>query len=181
VFLGYSNTQSAYLCFHLPTQRLYISWYVTFGENTFPLQNIINQSTSKTSLPVAPPVSAPLLQLVPPTNLVLPAPVSIIHQEELSLPASNSDTTVSTVQVNLPAPVVSQRQHNMTTRSMNNIFVPKQLHNTTTHPLPDSTEPTCVSQALKNPLWRNVMSEEITTLLNHVVCDLVPLQPVKIL
>jgi hypothetical protein len=174
VFLGYSNTQSAYLCFHLPTQRLYISWYVTFGENTFPLQNIINQSTSKTSLPVAPPVSAPLLQLVPPTNLVLPAPVSIIHQEELSLPASNSDTTVSTVQVNLPAPVVSQRQHNMTTRSMNNIFVPKQLHNTTTHPLPDSTEPTCVSQALKNPLWRNAMSEEITTLLNHVVCDLVP-------
>ena len=174
VFLGYSNTQSAYLCFHLPTQRLYISWYVTFGENTFPLQNIINQPTSKTSLPVAPPVSAPLLQLVPPTNLVLPAPVSIIHQEELSLPASNSDTTVSTVQVNLPAPVVSQRQHNMTTRSMNNIFVPKQLHNTTTHPLPDSTEPTCVSQALKNPFWRNAMSEEITTLLNHAVCDLVP-------
>jgi hypothetical protein len=57
---------------------------------------------------------------------------------------------------------------------MNNIFVPKQLHNTTTHPLPDSTEPTCVSQALQNPLWRNAMSEEITALLNHATWDLVP-------
>jgi hypothetical protein len=153
---------------------LYISRHVTFDENTFPLQNIINQSTSKSSLPVAPLVSAPLLQLVPSTNQALPAPVSTVHQEELSLPASNSDTTVSTIQVNLPTPVVSQRQHNMTTRSMNNIFVPKQLHNTTTHPLPDSPEPTCVSQALKNPLWRNAMLEEITTLLNHATWDLVP-------
>jgi hypothetical protein len=50
---------------------------------------------------------------------------------------------------------------------MNNIFVPKQLHTTTTHPLPESPEPTCVSQALKNPHWRNAMSEEITALLNH--------------
>ncbi|KAF9666238.1 hypothetical protein SADUNF_Sadunf16G0208800 [Salix dunnii] len=31
----------------------------------------------------------------------------------------------------------------MTTRSMNNIFVPKQFHATITHPLPDATEPTC--------------------------------------
>jgi len=105
VFLGYSNTQSAYLCFHLPIQRLYISRHVTFDENTFPLQNIINQSTSKSSLPVAPPVSSPLLQLVPPTNQALLAPVSTVHQEELSLPASNSDTAVSTVQVNPPAPL----------------------------------------------------------------------------
>jgi hypothetical protein len=64
---------------------------------------------------------------------------------------------------------------------MNNIFVPKQLHNTTTHPLLDSTEPTCVSQALKNPLWHNAMSEEIIALLNHATWGLVPLQPVKIL
>ena len=57
---------------------------------------------------------------------------------------------------------------------MNNIFVPKQLHTTTTHPLPESLEPTCVSQALKNPLWRNAMSEEITALLNHATWELVP-------
>jgi hypothetical protein len=57
---------------------------------------------------------------------------------------------------------------------MNNIFVPKQLHTTTTHPLPESPKPICVSQALKNPLWRNAMSEEITALLNHATWELVP-------
>ena len=62
----------------------------------------------------------------------------------------------------------------MTTRSMNNIFVPKQLHTTTTHPLPESPEPTYVSQALKNPLWHNAMSEEIIALLNHAIWELVP-------
>ena len=62
----------------------------------------------------------------------------------------------------------------MTTRSMNNIFVPKQLHTTTKHSLPESAEPTCVSQALKDPLWCNAMSEEITALLNHETWEHVP-------
>jgi hypothetical protein len=169
MFLGYSTTKNAYLCFHLPTQHLYVSRHVTFDENTYPLKNIINQSIFESSLPVTPTLPAPLLQIVTPANQAFSALVSTVHQEELSLLASNSDitTTVSTVQVNLPAPVVSQRRHNMTTRSMNNIFVPKQLHTTSTHPLPESPEPTYVSQALKNPLWRNAMSEEITALLNH--------------
>jgi hypothetical protein len=37
------------------------------------------------------------------------------------------------------------RQHNMITRSMNNIYKPKQIHLTTKHPLPQPIEPTCVS------------------------------------
>jgi len=57
---------------------------------------------------------------------------------------------------------------------MNNIFIPKQLHTTITHPLLESPKPTCVSQALKNPLWRNAMSKEITILLNHATWKLVP-------
>jgi histone deacetylase 1/2 len=176
VFLGYSTTQSAYLCLHLPTQRLYVSRHVTFDENVYPLKNINKQSSYESSIPVAPTLSAPLLQIVTPATPAPSAPVSTAPQEELSLPTSNSDTTttVSTVQVNIPPPVVSQRHHHMTTRSMNNIFVPKQLHTTITHPLPESPEPTCVSQALQNPLWRRAMSEEITALLNHATWELVP-------
>jgi len=104
----------------------------------------------KSYIPVAPTPSAPLLQIVTPANPAPSTPVSTASQEELSLPTSNLDTTttVSTVQVNIPAPVISQRQHHMTTRSTNNIFIPKQLHNTITHPLPESPEPTCVCQAL---------------------------------
>ncbi|KAL6346985.1 hypothetical protein AAG906_012236 [Vitis piasezkii] len=53
------------------------------------------------------------------------------------------------------------------TRSMNNIFRPKQLHTTTN----------CVSQALKDPHWRKAMSEEVTTLLQHGTWELVPPTP----
>jgi len=176
VFLGYSTTQSAYLCLHLPTQCLYVSQHVTFDEHVYPLKNITNQSISESSILVAPILSAPLLQIVTPANQAPSAPVSTAPQEELSLPTLNSDTitTVSPVQVTISAPVVSQRQHTMTTRSMNNIFVPKQLHTTTTHPLHESVEPTCISQALKNPLWRNAMSKEIIALFNHATWELVP-------
>ena len=60
---------------------------------------------------------------------------------------------------------------------MNNIFRPKQLHTTTKHPLPEPPEPSCVSQALKDPHWRKAMSEEVTTLLQHGTWELVPPTP----
>ena len=64
----------------------------------------------------------------------------------------------------------------MTTRSLNNIFKPKQLHLTTKHPLPSSIEPTCVTQALKDPKWRAAMSEEFSSLLRNGTWTLVPSQ-----
>jgi len=68
VFLGYSTTQSAYLCLHLPTQCLYVSHHVTFDEHVYPLKNITNQSIFESSILVAPILSAPLLQIVTPAN-----------------------------------------------------------------------------------------------------------------
>ena len=47
-----------------------------------------------------------------------------------------------------------QRTHNMTTRSMNQIFKPKQIHTVSKHPLPQTIEPTSVSQAISQPHWR---------------------------
>ena len=44
-----------------------------------------------------------------------------------------------------------QRLHQMTTRSMNKFFKPKQLNSMSKHPLPETIEPTCVSQALSQP------------------------------
>jgi hypothetical protein len=57
---------------------------------------------------------------------------------------------------------------------MNNIFKPKQLNIVTKHPLPQSLEPTCVTQALSMPQWREAMSDELTTLMRHGTWDLVP-------
>lgn len=68
----------------------------------------------------------------------------------------------------------NRRTHSMTTRSMNQIFKPKQLNTITKHPLPQSIEPTCVTQALFDPHWHAAMSGELTALMRHGTWDLVP-------
>ena len=62
----------------------------------------------------------------------------------------------------------------MTTRSMNNIFKPKQLHIMSKHYLPLPLEPTCVTQAVSHPEWREAMSSELTALMRHGTWDLIP-------
>ncbi|RVW27791.1 Retrovirus-related Pol polyprotein from transposon RE2 [Vitis vinifera] len=64
------------------------------------------------------------------------------------------------------------RLHKMTTRSMNNIFKPKQLHLVSKHPIPLAIEPTCVTQAVNHPQWRDAMSTELTALMKHGAWDL---------
>ena len=66
-----------------------------------------------------------------------------------------------------------QRTHNMTTRSMNQIFKPKQIHTVSKHPLPQTIEPTSVSQAISQPHWREAMSTELNALMKHGTWDLV--------
>lgn len=63
VFLGYSLTQSAYLCLHVPTGRLYTSRHVQFVETQFPYSKPVlpTPQTSDTSSPAyAPPTHIPL-------------------------------------------------------------------------------------------------------------------------
>ena len=67
----------------------------------------------------------------------------------------------------------SQRTHNMTTRSMNQIFKPKQIHTVSKHPLPQTIEPTSVSQAISQPHWHEAMSTELIALMKHGTWDLV--------
>ena len=71
------------------------------------------------------------------------------------------------------AQITPQRTHNMTTRSMNQIFKPKQIHTVSKHPLPQTIEPTSVSQAISQPHWCEAMSTELTTLMKHGTWDLV--------
>ena len=69
---------------------------------------------------------------------------------------------------NPSAPVTpSSSIHPMITRSMHNIFKPKQLNLVTKHPLPETIEPSSVTQALSNPQWRTTMSSELTALMRH--------------
>lgn len=71
-------------------------------------------------------------------------------------------------------PPSSAPSRTIVTRSMNDIFLPKKINSTSKHSLAEPPEPTCVTQALKDPNWCKAMSKEVTTLLNHGTWDLVP-------
>ncbi|KAL2470616.1 putative mitochondrial protein [Abeliophyllum distichum] len=80
--------------------------------------------------------------------------------------------TISAAPTPRPPPV---NFHPMQTRGKNNIVKPKRLFTAVTrHPLPNSVKPTCASQALKLPAWRQVMSEEINALLRNHTWSLAP-------
>ncbi|KAJ8748589.1 hypothetical protein K2173_007579 [Erythroxylum novogranatense] len=65
----------------------------------------------------------------------------------------------------------------MQTRAKNNIFKPKKMYQVSKHPLPTTLEPSCVSQAMKDPLWRASMNAEFNALVNNHTWDLVPAPP----
>ena len=115
------------------------------------------------------PVSLDSLDL----NLNFPSSNSDLNNIPTNLSLSNSDhvsVPINSVQPETPP----TRTHTMVTRSMNNIFKPKQIHIVTKHPIPPTLEPTCVSQAVSNPQWREAMSSELTALMRHGTWDLVP-------
>lgn len=57
---------------------------------------------------------------------------------------------------------------------MNNIYKPKWLFMASKYPIPPTLEPTGVHQTIKDPNWRQAMSEEFTTLVRHGTLKLVP-------
>ena len=89
------------------------------------------------------------------------------HDQHLGL-ANTSNFPTPTETNNFP-----QRTHTMTIRSMYQIFKPKQLHTVSKYPLSSTIEPTNVSQAISQPHWREVMSNELTALMKHRTWDIV--------
>ncbi|CAL2238106.1 unnamed protein product [Prunus armeniaca] len=66
--------------------------------------------------------------------------------------------------------------HQMVTRAKAGISKPNPRYAlvATKHPIPSSVEPTCVSQAIKDPLWRAAMSTEFNALISNGTWELVP-------
>lgn len=91
VFIGYSPKHKGYMCYHVPTSRVYISRYVVFDESSFPYlsqtQLIPKSSHTSPSLPLSllqdaasstlTPSASPPLSLVTPTPPSPPSPVMI--------------------------------------------------------------------------------------------------------
>ncbi|KAM1956212.1 hypothetical protein ACFX16_025655 [Malus domestica] len=67
----------------------------------------------------------------------------------------------------------------MITRAKSGIHKPNPRYamTATKHPILSSVEPTCVSQAVKDPLWRHAMSNEFNALIRNGTWELVPFLP----
>jgi histone deacetylase 1/2 len=183
VFLGYSLTQHVFQCLNLHTGKIYLSHHVTFDENIFPLtkatpsapQSTVTLCPAPSPHSIVPPVCmVPLYNLtitssvpdVTPTVTLSPTPGMAS-----SSPTNNSSCFTSPLPIALALPT---RTHLMIIHAQNNIFCHKQFSVTTKHPFAPPLEPTCVSQALKDPRWRKAMKDEFTVVVSHGTWNLVP-------
>ncbi|CAA7054824.1 unnamed protein product [Microthlaspi erraticum] len=93
-FIGYSPTQSAYLCLQPSSGRIYVSRHVKFDEHIFPFQK---QSSNPPSEPlVVSPISSPPISLVPlPVPLVQPSPGPPSLDSHQTVTASSTESTSS--------------------------------------------------------------------------------------
>lgn len=104
IFLGYSLTQSAYLCLDPTKHRIYSSRHVQFDESQFPFLSL--HTTTENSLDLTPTLSASATQLpIPQSPLISansaptePAPASPdsdSSSEQLVGPSSSTSPSVS--------------------------------------------------------------------------------------
>ncbi|KAG7541464.1 Reverse transcriptase RNA-dependent DNA polymerase [Arabidopsis thaliana x Arabidopsis arenosa] len=202
VFVGYSLSQSAYLCFDRSSSRLYSSRHVEFFETSFPFK-VPNSVPSCSSAPE--PDIIPLVSpLPPPLNPVAgdfgvdASPGDLDSSSPPVIDSSSSDTTIaitpgssaSSTSVEIPASILPAsvplpassdpppNSHPMVTRSKNQIVKPNPryaLNVVTT--LDTNTEPRTHIQALKDPRWRGSMGDEINSQVQNNTWNLVPPNP----
>ncbi|XP_010545858.1 PREDICTED: uncharacterized protein LOC104818098, partial [Tarenaya hassleriana] len=199
VFVGYSLSQSAFLCLHVSSSHIFVSRHVTFVESEFPFPRFFSESSGSDSSPLASshvmsssslipcwptpprpaqapaPVASPTnptqpLSSTQPSNFPSASPLDIPSQEPSPLPIVN--------QPSLPSSSSLTNLHPMTTRSKNQIFKPNQKVSLSTSLSSFlETEPTCVSHAMKDPRWRSAMSDEFNALVRNGTWSLVPPNP----
>ena len=200
IFVGYSLSQSAYFCFDYASSKVFVSRHVTFDESTFPypaLSKPVSQPVSTTPTSWSSPVLFPSVSLPMPSATIseaspdhhdelctsplavdsITAPVQHTQPEHLSASPLTSPATLpndSPVPSSLPT-IQTHVPHPMITRSKNNIHKPIQkLSYHTQLYSPTHLEPSTVSQALKDPNWRQAMQEEYTALVQNNTWSLVP-------
>lgn len=177
VFLGYSLTQSAYLCLDLTTSRLFVSRHVQFYESSFPFAKQFSSLVSSQSPnnepeqalgPIVTPFQSCIRSLVGPLQ---PAsqPLTPDPPPEQEMP---SEIHTQHAQPEPALPQMTQNQHAMHTRSKNNIHKPNAKYGYLAVVTSDR-EPATVTQALADRRWSRAMSEEFDAKIRHHTWDLV--------
>ncbi|PKU61722.1 Pentatricopeptide repeat-containing protein [Dendrobium catenatum] len=171
IFLGYSPHHKGYRCFHLPTNKLYISRHVKFLEQQFTFS-----STSP------PPIQSPRAYIPP--SLLLPTSTLTTPANQPSLNTPTPSTTSSSP--NLPPepqdiPSSSHPEprahpptaHPMETRSKTGHSRPKKIYDLLAVEDISST-PSNYKAAAIHPHWQEAMSLEIEALHNQHTWTLTP-------
>ncbi|KAL4565872.1 hypothetical protein LXL04_029978 [Taraxacum kok-saghyz] len=145
IFIGYSESQSAYHLLDPLTNKIHTSRHVHFVEDPPPSDsNIPSPSSLENNHP--PP---------PPENNHPPPP-----------PENNNPPHPDHNQIDPPPP--PHRVHKPNSKYHNNDFL---LYHSITQPFP---EPQTITQALKQPQWRKAMQEEHDALIRNQTWSLVP-------
>jgi len=142
--MGYNLSQNAYLCFEPSTRRTITSRHVIFHEGSFPFHQPDHNSafpspSAKLQQRSSVMISLPKLSFASPSPALLRMWVLQSCHHLSGSPSAPTPLQVSTpssplllnpnTSIELPAPTVSEntevRVHRMTTRSMNDIYKPK--------------------------------------------------------
>ena len=108
VFIGYSPTQSAYLCLQTHTGRIYVSRYVRFDETVFPFKTkptlpLTSSSPNQPSTISYPQATSIPISTPPPPPPTAPAPTSPLVEQT----GTSSSEPHQSVQVNSSTPTLS--------------------------------------------------------------------------
>lgn len=138
IFLGYSSSHHGYLCFHVPTARMYVSRDVFFDENTFPF------SVSSTNPPTQ--------NKSTPSHIVLPNSFPSSHgssqHNSISLPIANSTPQTINSSTHSPSPIHSSPPTRITLTLSNN---PQTINSSSHSPGPiNSSPPTYITPTSSN-------------------------------
>lgn len=201
VFLGYSLTQSAYLCLDVSTSRVYVSRHVEFVESVFPFSSLSRLASSFFSS-LEPSISdfsqaslVPVfnwsltLETIPCTDHLPVDSVSSRTTQE-SLPetsdASSSESSSAATSLSQTEHSVSRdsvtsvvpmglapvpNTHLMVTRAKSNIRKPNPKYGLTA--ILHEVEPENHIQALKDEKWRRAISEEADAFIRNDTFDMV--------
>jgi histone deacetylase 1/2 len=201
VFLGYSNKYKGYLCFHVPTMRLYVSRHVIFDETQFPYPESSPSLLTTQSSPSSASSTCPVLLVNTENTVITSSPVSPSHYTpSVSTASPRSQSITASIQASSPPPVASDISISSTTFNPDNLQVVMSIPSLNLHPMQtrsksgitkqkaflasiqDSsmvdmslTEPATYKSAIKAPVWLQAMQDEITALHTQGTWSLVPL------
>lgn len=178
IFLGYSLTQSAYLCLDLSKSRVYTSRHVEFCENNFPFLSLSSNLVSSVPSIESSSSQSPTASIVPiyhqplTSSISPPAPPEPTPQIPSPTETTDTTTTISTSSTAASTSTLLAAPSRPVTRSMNQIVKPNPKYGLFSQLA--EIEPTTITQALKDEKWRHSCGDEINAMTRTGTWDLVP-------